>query len=63
MWITIKSNFGKINVIKINLDKIECIDLFEDKIKLHPDGEKDCYTINKVSCENFEEIKKKLMEL
>jgi hypothetical protein len=65
MWITFKSKLDdeKNYDIKINLNKIEHIILYEEKIELYPAMEENFYVISKDSNENFEEIKKKLMEL
>lgn len=68
MWITFKNEYengkGVIRVpAKINLNKIEHIILYEEKIELYPAIEENFYVISKDSNENFEEIKKKLMEL
>lgn len=64
MWITFKSELGEIQVTnKINLDKIENIILYEEKIELYPGMEENFYVISKDSNKNFEEIKQKLMEL
>ena len=70
MWITFKSESydgienDEIQVTaKINLDKIDYIIFFEEKIELYPTIEEAFYTIDKVLNKNFEEIKQKLMEL
>ncbi|WP_338948083.1 hypothetical protein [Fusobacterium varium] len=68
MWITFKNEYqddkGVIRVpTKINLNKIEHIILYEERIELYPATEDNFYGIYKYLNENFEEIKKKLMEL
>lgn len=68
MWITFKNEYqndkGVIRVpAKINLNKIQHIIFFEERIELYPTTEDNFYVIYKYSNENFEEIKQKLMEL
>lgn len=68
MWITFKNEYKKDKGVirvpsKINLNKIEHIILYEERIELYPTTEDNFYVIYKYSNENFEEIKKKLMEL
>lgn len=66
MWITFKNKFGtdKGQVpVKINLNKIEHIIFYKERIELYPTTEDNFYGIYKYLNENFEEIKQKLMEL
>lgn len=68
MWITFKNEFrtdkGVVQVpVKINLNKIEHIIFFKERIELYPTTEDNFYGIYKYLNENFEEIKQKLMEL
>ncbi|MDH6459638.1 hypothetical protein M2102_003300 [Fusobacterium sp. PH5-7] len=70
MWVTFKYKvIGNDQIItkKVNLDNVECINFFDNKIdivtpmRFESDG--GIYTIRKELNENFEEIKAKLMEL
>lgn len=68
MWITFKNEYKKDKGVirvpaKINLNKIQHIIFFEERIELYPTTEDNFYGIYKYSNENFEEIKKKLTEL